>query len=174
MRGSGAFAQGVWQLAGEVQSRAAAAGAQAALPPRRAKSHPKSQSKSPPKSCDLSLLLVGRPRRYAGPRRSSAEVQSWLGSRLAAQPLRGSGVCPQRCVWTSISPRCAVGVGLITAFERSVDRDQNCVLENADRGEAPLFVQSGSPADREAGRIRVGDCPPAVGDGVRAMAARAA
>jgi hypothetical protein len=34
-----------------------------------------------------------------------------------------------------------VDVGLITAFERSVDRDQNCVLENADRGEAPLFVQ---------------------------------
>jgi len=78
------------------------------------------------------------------------------------------------CVDIDLAALRRVGVGLITAFERSVDRDQNCVLENADRGEAPLFVQSGSPADREAGRIRVGDCRPAVGDGVRAMAARAA
>jgi hypothetical protein len=29
-------------------------------------------------------------------------------------------------------PMRRVDVGLITAFERSVDRDQNCVLENAD------------------------------------------
>ncbi len=39
-------AEGIRQLAGEVQSGASAAGAQAALPARRPKSHPWSQSKS--------------------------------------------------------------------------------------------------------------------------------
>jgi hypothetical protein len=40
LRGPGDPAQGVRQLAGEVQGRASAAGAQAALPTRRVKSHP--------------------------------------------------------------------------------------------------------------------------------------
>ena len=47
LRGAGHPAEGVWQLAGEVQSRAAAAAAQAALPASRSKSQLKSQSTSP-------------------------------------------------------------------------------------------------------------------------------
>lgn len=72
----------------EVQSRASAAGAEAALPPWRCKSQPKSHGKSQPKSRDLSLFGVGAgSNRSASARRPPAKVQR---DRPAAYPRRGS------------------------------------------------------------------------------------